>query len=177
MARKTGFDVNEDGQIDRSDLEIASGRHDDPPDIEKIQALIPRLLEVQDLESIEMGDRLRREILEARRITSRSALRRQIRLIGKLMRAADVDVIADALADSGKQSVERERAFLMLERWRNRMLAEGDPAVHDFAQEHPEVDRQRLRQLVRQARKEAGTPKGAKTLKALFKALREAAGV
>lgn len=56
------------------------------------------------------------------------------------------------------------------EAWRARFLEEGDAAVDAFVEAHPEADRSRLRQLVRNASKEGTASKRARRL--LLRAIR-----
>ena len=52
-------------------------------------------------------------------------------------------------------STARETAELhRLERWRERLIEEGDDALAEVIAAYPEVDRQRLRNLIRGAREE-----------------------
>jgi ribosome-associated protein len=95
------------------------------------------------------------------------ARRRQLMRVLGLM--AEVDVEAIKLAASG-HTVERAQSRAA-ERWRDRLIAPGDEALHAFFDAHPEVDRQQLRQLVRAAA--GGT--NARAVRKLFEALREAA--
>lgn len=55
-------------------------------------------MRAQDLAGLPMDESLRDAIDEARRITSRGALARQLQFIGKLMRGTDIDAIEAALA-------------------------------------------------------------------------------
>jgi ribosome-associated protein len=62
--------------------------------------------------------------------------------------------------------------FHHIERWRDRLIT--DPAaVSELLSEHPEIDRQRLNQLVRSAAKELQMDKPPKSARQLFKFLRE----
>ena len=55
-------------------------------------------LSEEQLAAIELPERLRDAVLEAQRITSREARRRQLQYIGKLMRKVDAAPIRAALA-------------------------------------------------------------------------------
>src|SRR3546814_9755190 len=70
----------------------------------------------------------------------------------KQMRREDdeaLDAIRDAL-DAGGESARQETALLhRAERWRERLLEEGDAALAELIEAHPSADRQQLRQLVR----------------------------
>ncbi|HEX7718587.1 MAG TPA: ribosome biogenesis factor YjgA, partial [Woeseiaceae bacterium] len=86
-----------------------------------------------DLESMPLDDNLLEAVIDAGGIQSHSALRRQRQLIGKLMRDADADVIRASLTALGQADRNATGLFHSAERWRDRILAEGAPAVAEFA--------------------------------------------
>jgi ribosome-associated protein len=86
-----------------------------------------------DLESLSLDNNLREAVIDAGGIQSHSALRRQRQLIGKLMRDADADAIRAALAALGQADRNATGLFHSAERWRDRILAEGEPAVAEFS--------------------------------------------
>ncbi len=115
----------------------------------------------------------------------RVGLRRQILFVAGLLRnldPEDLEVLRELLSRAPQNS-PRELALQQVERWRARILKDGDPAVEELMLEHPDADRQRLKQLARAARKpfdpektvEAARAK--KSARELFAALREAVGV
>lgn len=127
------------------------------------------------LARVPMSERLEKAIRECRRITAHGGRKRQIQYIGKLMRElddAEVDAIRAKLAAfSGESNAENVR-FHALERWRDRLLAD-DAALQAYLDKYPEVEVQRLRQLIREARKDASAGKPPKHARELFKLLRE----
>jgi ribosome-associated protein len=129
-------------------------------------------LSKERLERLDLPDALRAEVLEARRITSHGAIRRQMQLIGKLMREVDADAIARQLAEIKGESDAGKAAFHALEQWRERLL-QDDQAVTAWLARHPGTDAQQMRQLIRNARKEAAEAKPPKSSRALFRLLRE----
>ena len=111
-------------------------------------------------------------VVEAGRITSNGALRRQMQYIGRLMREIDTTPIEEQLARwEGKDNEENAR-FHALERWRERLLTDAD-AVSAFVEAHPKTDVQRMRTLIRNAQKEQLANKPPKSSRELFKMLRE----
>jgi ribosome-associated protein len=56
--------------------------------------------------------------------------------------------------------------------WRDRLISEGDQAISDLLMEIPDLDRQHLRQLIRQAKKEASQNKPPAASRKIFKYLR-----
>lgn len=132
-------------------------------------------LSKERIEQLNLPDALRAEVLEAKRITSHGAIRRQMQLIGKLMRKVDAQAIAGQLAEIRGESNVAKAAFHALEQWRDRLLKD-DQAATEWLDRHPETDVQQLRQLIRNARKEAAENKPPKSSRALFRLLRDTAG-
>lgn len=129
-------------------------------------------LPASQLETFDLPDNLRAAILEARRLTSHGALRRQMQYIGKLMRTVESEPIAARLAAIRGESLAAKAEFHALERWRDRLLADDD-ALTDWLAAHPGSDAQQLRQLIRNARREAAESKPPKAARALFRYLRD----
>lgn len=118
-----------------------------------LQALGERLLEAPPalVDELDLPEALRDAIGLARRIRERGALRRQRQLIGKLMRQVDPAPIEAALARADRSHRDAVRLDHAAEAWRERLLEGGDADVATFVDEHPHVDVQRLRRLVRAA--------------------------
>lgn len=130
-------------------------------------------LEESELEALGLPERLRDALREARRIGSRAAGARQRQYIGRLMRDLDTAVIEAALAARGRAaSLEGER-FRRIEQWRDRLIAEGEPALAALAAQAPRALEPHWRVLVTQAR-DPGAPDAVRTAagRELFRALR-----
>ncbi|NKF22071.1 ribosome biogenesis factor YjgA [Solimonas marina] len=102
------------------------------------------------LDAIEMDERLREALRELRRIRSHEARRRHGQYIGKLLRGSDPEALRIAVAAYWRT---RERSMADAERWRERLL-DDDAAVTEWIAEHPQLEVQPLRQLIRNARRE-----------------------
>ena len=133
-------------------------------------------LEPGRLAKLPVPEHLAPHIAEARRITSHIARKRQLAYLAKQMRREDdevLDAIRDAL-DVGGEAAKQEAALLhRAERWRERLLDEGDGALADLLAEHPLADRQKLRQLVRNALDERARNKPPRAFRELFREVRE----
>ena len=125
-----------------------------------LQSLGEALLELPDhhLAALGLGESLLDAIGAARRIRSHEARRRQMQLIGKLMRSADVELARGAVLERQLGRARDSLALHQAERWRAELIAD-DEATTRFAAAHAGADLQRLRALVRNARKDAaGAP-------------------
>lgn len=109
---------------------------------------------------VPMPDDLRAAVLEAQRILIKGAFggyRRQVQLIGKIMRTVDAVPVLAALEDLLSEGTMSSVAFQRAEQWREKLLKDGDEALALLVAEHGDVDRTALRQLVRAAQKERET--------------------
>jgi ribosome-associated protein len=130
----------------------------------ELQALGEALLDLRAglFDKLDLGEKLRDAIEEARRITNFEGKRRQMQFVGKLMRgldAATLDAARAALDEQSRGPAQETAVLHDAERWRDRIIAEDD-ALGGWIETHPDTDAQQLRALVRQARKDikAGPP-------------------
>jgi ribosome-associated protein len=139
-----------------------------------LQALGVALMRLSDsqFEIIEIPEKLREALLEAKRIKSHEAKRRQMQYIGRLMRDVDPAPIRSRLAELEGNSAQAAARHRRLEAWRERLLGD-DEALTAFAAEHPGADLQALRTLIRNARKEAALAKPLRAYRELFRVLKE----
>ncbi|NNF51192.1 MAG: DUF615 domain-containing protein [Gammaproteobacteria bacterium] len=122
--------------------------------------------------AIPMPEELRAAVKDARTMTSRRALYRQRQFIGKLMREIDASGVQAALEQQAAEHRNSARRFHHLENWRDRLIAEGDELLGELLEVWPEVDRQRVRNLVRQARFERDHDKPPASARSLFRYLK-----
>ncbi|HLS98690.1 MAG: ribosome biogenesis factor YjgA [Porticoccaceae bacterium] len=120
---------------------------------------------------------LSEELLDAihlyRRLSQREARRRLLQFIGKQMRREDSDGIAAALARFEQQNQQFRQRFHRLETLRDDLIRDGDRALAPLLDEHPALDRQWLRQIIRLAQQEARREKPPAAARKLFRYLRE----
>ncbi len=127
----------------------------------------------EQLKRLNLPPELMDAVLLGQTITAHGGLRRQRKYIGKLLRDLDPEPIRQELAALYSVSAAVVRLQHQCERWRDRMLAEGDPAVNGFVAEHPGVDRQKLRQWARDGRREREEGQPPRAARLLFRYLRE----
>jgi len=145
-------------------------------DMHALQDLGKRMLDLNDeqLATLAVSDTLYRAIMESRRIRQREAKRRHLQYIGKVIRQeTDPEALSRAIDAFHAGSEEHTRRHHLAERWRDRMIAEGDKVVGEFIGYCPLADVQHLRNLVRNARKEVDSQKNTGQARKLFRALRE----
>lgn len=128
------------------------------------------------LARVPMPESLADAIHAARKINSHEGKRRQMQFVGKVMRGLDddeVDAIRAALEGfKGTSKAETARLHL-IERWRELLLAD-DAMLTKFLGEHPSVDVQAVRNIIRNARKEREMGKPPRYFRELFQAVKTA---
>jgi len=139
-----------------------------------LQSLGARLVDLPESQIAElpMEENLREAVLEAKRITSHEAKRRQMQYVGKLMRKIDPEPLRERLEAMTGHSARAAAQHRRLEGWRERLLAD-DEALTAFAAEHPDADLQALRTLIRNARKEQKAAKPPRAYRELFRLIKE----
>ena len=114
-------------------------------------------------------------ILMCQTITNHEGRRRQMQFVGKKMRTLDEEEVAiiQRTIDSWKGASKSETAALhALERRREKLLAD-DTALTVLLAEHPHLDVQHLRTLIRNARKEQAENKPPKAYREIFQILKD----
>lgn len=124
---------------------------------------------------VPMPEDVRDAILECQQIKDHEGRRRQMQYVGKKMRTLDEEEIAiiQKTIDSWKGSSKAETAAMhALERRRDKLLAD-DNALTELMAEHPQLDVQQLRTMIRNARKEQAENKPPKAYREIFQILKD----
>ncbi|PVY72488.1 ribosome-associated protein [Pectobacterium versatile] len=167
-------DVPENQEDDEDDEIIWVSKSEIKRDAEALKDLGAELVELgkNALEKIPLDDDLRAAVELAQRI-KKEGRRRQLQLIGKMLRARDPEPIQTALDKLNNRHNQQVALFHKLEQLRDRLIEEGDDVVPDILALYPHADRQQLRSLVRNAQKEKATNKPPKSARQIFQYLRE----
>ena len=156
---------------DIDDLPEGPSKSQQKRDMLALQDLGAELVELpeQQLAALDLPEKLRDAIELARRITSHGALKRQRQYIGKLLRSVDPAPLRAALEQFRSADRLSKARFQETERWRDRLIAEGDAALAEFLERRPAADRQHLRRLVREAAQETAQGKPPRSSRELFR--------
>ena len=127
----------------------------------------------KQIEALDLDESLYDNLIKLKTIKPKTeAYRRHQQYIGKMMRGVDLDELQTKL-NRLKNSIGNESVQVAkFEKLQQQLLEGGDSAIHEIVSEHPELDRQKLRQLVRKANKELEKGSESKTARELFKYLR-----
>ncbi|XLM19867.1 DUF615 domain-containing protein [Chromobacterium piscinae] len=142
-------------------------------DMDALQDLGRELVELSKdtLKKMQLPEDLLTAVLDYKRFTANGALRRQMQYIGKLMRDVDPEPIREYLKILKGESSEHIAWQHLLERWREKLMAD-DKALSDFLAAFPEGDPQQLRTLMRNARKELQENKPPKAYRQLYQEIK-----
>ncbi|MGD8117248.1 ribosome biogenesis factor YjgA [Vibrio sp. TRT 29B02] len=148
-------------------------------DMDELQKLGEELVSLKPsvLEKFPLSEDLADAIKDAQRFKN-EARRRQLQYIGRLMRLEDPEPLQAALDKVRNKHSQATAELHKLELLRDRIIEKGDAAINDAVELYPDADRQRLRQLARQATKEKSAnkpPKASREIFQMLKALNEAA--
>jgi ribosome-associated protein len=142
-----------------------------------LQALGQELVEAprDRVKRVPMPEDVMDAILECQNIKNHEGRRRQMQFIGKKMRGLsdeEVAVIKRTIEGWKGASKADTAALHALERRRDKLLAD-DKALTTLLAEHPQLDVQHLRALIRNARKEQAENKPPKAYREIFQILKE----
>ncbi len=122
---------------------------------------------------IDLPSDLRAAVQLARRTRAHGARRRQMQYIGTLLRRIDTAPIKKALANIQRGDLEKAQAVKRIEAWRDALRDGHDEIIETILAVCPEADRQQLRQLARNARRDAREGKGPAASRKLFRYLQK----
>jgi ribosome-associated protein len=129
-------------------------------------------LSTDRLKKIDIPDNLREALRDAQRFTKHEAKRRQMQYIGKIMRDVDIAPLQAAMDEIKGVSEAANIRQHRLENLRTRLM-EDETKFSELARDYPAADIQHLRQLRRNALKEAEQGKPPRAYRELFRELRE----
>ena len=163
-----GTFVAEGSELDqqlKAELKGETSKTDLKRESEEVQKLGEALLTLREDLFARLGlpEKLVDALDELKRITNFEGRRRQSQYVGKLMRALDeeqLQAIREALDEQQKGSARESMALHEAEKWRDELVGDSG-ALERWIAQHPDTDTQRLRALVRQARKETPPDKDA----------------
>ena len=159
MARRTQRFTEDDFDS----LEGRASKTEQKKAVQRMAALGEQLanLSKKQVQNLPVEERLVDALLEVQQITSFEARRRQFLRIGKLLRNEDETVILSYLTPQ-----QGAKKTAQLQRWVDRMIAQGDPAVDEFAKMHKAAERHPIRQHLLRIQRDVNQQVSAEELEA-----------
>lgn len=130
-------------------------------------------LSPEQLQHIPLSADLEQAVLQAQQMKKHGALRRQIQLIGKLLRQIDAEPIIAAFNNLQQGATISKQQQHWLEQTRAALIANEAGALDAVFARYPEAERQHLRHLIAKAQREQAQNKPPSASRALFRYLRE----
>lgn len=156
-------------ELEQDDWVSKSEKKRNNDDIQEIARSLLKLSDSQRKKLL-ISEELNDAILLAIKIkNSKEGFRRQMQLVIKILRQDNVEETKAAMENLASRNTHSDAASIELEAIRSDMLKNGDEAVNAFIEKNPMAERQKLRQLIRQANKEAKLEKPSKAAKELFR--------
>ncbi|OCQ52409.1 hypothetical protein Ppb6_02483 [Photorhabdus australis subsp. thailandensis] len=145
-------------------------------DAEALKKLGAELVELgkSALERIPLDEDLLAAIELAQKI-KREGRRRQLQLIGKMLRTRDAEPITTALDKLKNRHNQQTALFHKLEELRDKLVNGNDEVIDEVMELFPQTDRQQMRTLIRNAKKEKVANKPPKSYRQIFQYLKDMA--
>ena len=129
-------------------------------------------LPVTKFDQVTLTERMFESVMLAKKL-KKAALQRQLRYISGIMGEENIEEIQHQLKQIALPHQQDVEAFHELEEWRDKLIAGDNDLMNEIVTQFGSADRQHLRQLVRNANKEAKQDKPPKSSRLLFKYLKE----
>jgi ribosome-associated protein len=170
--------MNEEYEYDDEEIEyyaIRPNKTQIKKDMAALFALSEEMSELSagQLKILELPELISKAVVEVSGMPHKGARKRLLKYIAGQLNKIDVEPILEKLSRIKNKSAHAVREHHIVERWRDRLIAEGNDALTELLDEQPHVDRQLLRQLLRNAQKEAEAGKPPKSSRLLYRQLKE----
>ena len=130
---------------DFESLEGRASKTEQKKAVQRMAALGEQLaqLSIKQIKNLPVEERLIDALLDVQTITSHEARRRQFQRVGKLLRNEDETMILSYLTPQ-----QGAKKTAQLQRWVDRMIAQGDPVIKEFMKAHNAAEHHAIRQHI-----------------------------
>jgi ribosome-associated protein len=135
--------------------------------------------EISNLPSVQitalgLPEKLEAAIREVTKMPHKGARKRQLKFIAQQFykMESQIEPIFEKVAKFKNKSSHAVREHHLIEKWRDRLLKEGQGVLTELLDEYPHADSQQLRQLIRNAQKEFAAAKPPKSSRLLYRYLK-----
>jgi len=130
---------------DFESLEGRASKTEQKKAVQRMAALGEQLaqLSIKQIKNLPVEERLIDTLLDVQTITSHEARRRQFQRVGKLLRNEDETMILSYLTPQ-----QGAKKTAQLQRWVDRMIAQGDPVIKEFMKAHNAAEHHAIRQHI-----------------------------
>lgn len=146
-------------------------------DIAEVAALAEELTHLTDaqLSAMQMPEKIENAILDTKKMpATKPARKRQLKFITAKLRDIDLETILEHMNRLKTKSAHGVREHHQAEQWRDKLIdGSGNSVLTELLNQFPNADHQHLRQLQRNAQKEAKEEKPPKSSRILYQYLKE----
>lgn len=162
-------------EVDEDGLAIRPNKTRLKRELAELQKLVVEIINLGggDRARLDLDDKFLDGVHRASAMKASSGRNREIKYLTKLLQKQDLDHVRNWFENRNSKHSEENRHFHVLEKWRDRLIAEGDAALQRYLEQYPQTDRQQIRALIRSAVKERNTGKPAGAGRKLFRTLRD----
>lgn len=135
---------------------------------------LTQLTEVQ-LTAMEIPEKIEKALLDAKKMPStKPARKRQLKFITARLREIDLETIMEHLNRIKTKSAHGVREHHQAETWRDTLITDqSNDVLTELLNQHPSANRQHLRQLQRNAQKEAKAEKPPRSARLLYQYIKD----
>jgi len=162
-------------EVDEDGLAIRPNKTRLKRELARLQKMVVEIIDLGEGDRARLGldDKFLAAVQRAAAMKASSGRNREIKYLTKLLQKQDLEYIRNWFDTRNSKHSEENRRFHALEKWRDRLVSQGDVALQQYLQQFPHVNRQQIRSLIRGAIREKDTGKPAGAGKKLFRLLRE----
>ena len=154
------------------DFVSKSQRKRDAHELKTLASKLIRLTPAK-LAQVPLDESVREAIEEAQLIRSNVAGKRQLQFIAKLLRRVDATEIFASMEEDKLEARRITARQHRCEAWRDFLVESGDTALEQLLVQRHDTNAQAIRQLIRNARREALKDKPPSSSRTLFRLLRD----
>jgi ribosome-associated protein len=130
------------------------------------------VLSPPQLNSLELPENIRKAVSEVGDMPHKGARKRLLKYIAGQLHKIDIDPVQEKLDRIQNKSAHSVREHHITERWRDKLIHEGNEALTELFDEQSAADLQQIRQLLRNIKKETETGKPPKSTRLLYRYLK-----
>lgn len=162
-------------EVDDDGLAIRPNKTQLKRELAQLQKLVVEIIGLGDADraKLDLDDKFLEGVKRASAMKASSGRNREIKYLTKLLQKQNLEQIRSWFETRNSKHSEENQHFHALEKWRDRLIDQGDEALQEYLEQHPHTDRQQIRALIRSAVKEKNTGKPAGAGRKLFRWLRE----
>ena len=163
-------------EVDEDGLVIRPNKTQLKRELAELQKLVVEIVNLSesDRSKLDLDTKFLEGVQRVLAMKASSGRNREIKYLTKrLQQSENLENIRQWFETRNSKHSEENRHFHALEKWRDRLIEEGDAAFQQYLEAYPQTDRQQIRTLIRNAVKEKTSGKPAGAGKKLFRMLRE----